>query len=100
MPTSVEPVNAIMSTSMCRPSAWPAVSPSPGTIWSTPAGSPASTASSPSRIALSGDCSAGLSNTLLPVASAGPSFHARHQEREVPGHDGADDAERLTQDHD
>ena len=33
-------------------------------------------ASSPRRSALSGDCSAGLSTTLLPVASAGATFQA------------------------
>ena len=75
MPTSVEPVNAIMSTSGWRPSAWPAVSPKPGTTCRTPSGIPASVASSASRRTLSGDCSAGLRTTLFPVASAGPSFH-------------------------
>jgi hypothetical protein len=35
---------------------------------------PASDASSASRSAVSGDCSAGLSTTLFPVASAGPIF--------------------------
>ena len=38
MPTWVEPVKAIMSTSMWRPSAWPAVSPKPGSTCSTPSG--------------------------------------------------------------
>ena len=37
----------------------------------TPSGSPASSASSPSRIAVSGVSSAGLSTTVLPAASAG-----------------------------
>ena len=59
---------------MCRPSAWPAVSPKPGTTWSTPSGTPASAASSARRSAVSGDCSAGFSTTLFPVASAGPTF--------------------------
>src|SRR3546814_18886779 len=31
LPTSVEPVKAMQSTSMWRPRAWPAVSPKPGT---------------------------------------------------------------------
>ena len=75
LPTSVEPVKATMSTSMCMPIAWPAVSPMPGTTWRTPAGRPASTASWAIRIAVNDDCSAGLRTTELPVASAGPSFH-------------------------
>ena len=37
----------------------------------TPSGRPASRASSPSRIAVSGVSSAGLSTTVLPAASAG-----------------------------
>ena len=37
----------------------------------TPSGSPASSASSPRRIAVSGVSSAGLSTTVLPAASAG-----------------------------
>ena len=40
-------------------------------IVSTPSGRPASRASSPSRIAVSGVSSAGLSTTVLPAASAG-----------------------------
>ena len=42
----------------------------------TPAGSPASNISSPSRNAESGVCSAGLSTTVTPAANAGPSFQA------------------------
>ena len=76
LPTSVEPVNAILSTPSCAASAAPAVSPNPGTTLTTPAGRPASSMSSPSRSADSGVCSAGLSTTVQPVASAGPSFHA------------------------
>ena len=41
----------------------------------TPGGKPASRASSPSRNADSGVCSAGLSTTVQPAASAGASFH-------------------------
>ncbi|MNQ66011.1 hypothetical protein D3C85_804880 [compost metagenome] len=76
LPTSVEPVNTSASTSGCRPSARPACSPSPGTTFSTPGGKPASSASSARRNAENGDCSAGLSTTLLPAASAGASFQA------------------------
>ena len=76
LPTSVEPVKATLSTSLCAASAAPAVSPKPGTTLTTPSGTPASAISSASRSAVSGVCSAGLSTTQLPVVSAGPSFHA------------------------
>ncbi|MNE39005.1 hypothetical protein D3C80_1329290 [compost metagenome] len=76
LPTWVEPVNTRQSTSGCRPRARPAVSPRPGTTFSTPSGTPASSASSARRNAENGDCSAGLSTTLLPAASAGASFQA------------------------
>ena len=76
MPTSVEPVNATLSTRGSRASASPMTPPGPVTTLSTPSGSPASAASSASRRALSGDCEAGLRTTLLPVARAAPSFQA------------------------
>ena len=59
---------------MCSASGSPAPAPKPGSTLNTPGGSPASIASSASRIALSGDFSDGLSTTLLPMASAGASF--------------------------
>ena len=59
-----------------RPIAWPAVSPKPGTTLSTPGGTPASIASSASRSAVSGVCSAGFSTAEQPAASAGASFQA------------------------
>ena len=74
-PTSVEPVKATLSTPSWAASAAPA-SPNPVTMLTTPAGSPASSISSPSRSAESGVCSAGLSTTVTPAASAGPSFQA------------------------
>ncbi|MDT4887681.1 hypothetical protein FQZ97_1241560 [compost metagenome] len=43
---------------------------------STPAGIPASIANWAIRMAVSGDFSEGFSTTELPVARAGPSFHA------------------------
>ncbi len=76
LPTSAEPVKATQSTSMWRPRAWPAVSPKPGSTFSTPSGTPASAASSAARIVVSGVCSAGLTITELPAASAGPIFQA------------------------
>jgi len=76
LPTSVDPVKATLSTSLCAASAAPAVSPKPGTTLTTPSGTPASAISSASRKAGSGVCSAGFRTTVLPVARAGPSFHA------------------------
>jgi hypothetical protein len=75
LPTAVEPVNAMQSTSRCSASSLPG-SPAPGTTLNTPAGMPASYASCATRIAVSGDFSDGFSTTLLPAASAGPNFHA------------------------
>ena len=60
---------------MCRPSACPVTGPRPGSTLNTPGGIPASAVNSAKRSALSGDCSAGLSSTLLPAASAGATFH-------------------------
>ena len=74
-PTGPEPVKAIMSTSIDSASASPATPPRPGMTLSTPAGSPASSANSPSFSAVSGDCSAGLRTTELPMARAGATFH-------------------------
>ena len=49
----------------------PTTEPSPGMTVNTPSGSPASRASSASRIAVSGVSSAGLSTTVFPAARAG-----------------------------
>ena len=76
LPTAVEPVKAILSTSGCATSAAPAVSPKPGTTFSTPAGSPASAQARASSSAVSGVCSAGLRTMVFPHASAGATFHA------------------------
>ncbi len=73
LPTEVEPVKAILSPPGCFTNAAPVSGP-PVTIFSTPGGRPASSANSPKRSAVSGVCSAGLSTTVLPQASAGPSF--------------------------
>ncbi len=71
LPTSVEPVKHTLRTSGCVTKRWPTIEPFPGTTVSTPGGSPASTASSPIRIAVNGVISAGLSTTALPAAIAG-----------------------------
>ena len=74
LPTSVEPVNAILSTSASTSAA--PVRPSPVTMLTTPGGSSAWRTTSQKRSAVSGVVSAGLSTTVLPAASAGASFQA------------------------
>lgn len=74
LPTSVEPVNATLSTSGWAASAAPGV-PSPVTMLTTPGGKPASMISSPRRMAESGVCSAGFSTIVQPAVSAGAIFH-------------------------
>lgn len=76
LPVAVEPVKAMQSTSGCRPSAWPACAPRPGTTLNTPGGMPACSARAASRSADSEACSAGLRMTLLPTTSAGATFQA------------------------
>src|SRR6266851_1808275 len=70
-PTSVDPVNTIFLTAGWSTSRCPTTLPLPGSTWNTPSGRPASKASSPIRIAVSGGASAGLATTVLPAASAG-----------------------------
>src|SRR6266699_3098742 len=53
-PTSVDPVNEILSTSGWRTSAAPAVEPPPGTTLNAPAGNPASSVISAKSRAVSG----------------------------------------------
>ena len=71
LPTSVEPVKQIFRTAGWVTNRSPTTLPGPGMTVNTPAGSPACSASSPRRIAVSGVSSAGLSTTVLPAASAG-----------------------------
>ena len=75
LPTSVEPVKAILSTSSCLTSAAPA-RPSPVTMLTTPGGSSAWRQTSAKKSAVSGVVSAGFSTTVFPAASAGAIFHA------------------------
>ena len=54
----------------------PTSGPKPGRTLKTPAGIPASNASSATRRVVKDVCSAGLTITLFPVANAGPIFQA------------------------
>jgi len=71
LPTSVEPVNEISRTAGLAHRVRPMAGASPVITLSTPAGSPARCPSSAMASADSGVCSAGLSTTVQPAASAG-----------------------------
>ena len=73
-PVVVSPVNEISGTSGCVTRAAPASSPIPCTMLNTPSGTPASVMISGSRLADSGDHSAGLRTTVHPAARLGASF--------------------------
>ena len=74
-PTAVEPVNATLSMPECSTKACP-VSPSPLIMFTTPAGSSASSSNSANFSAVSGVVSAGFNTTVLPQAKAGAIFQA------------------------
>lgn len=74
-PVELSPVNEMSGTSGCFTSASPASSPRPLTRLKTPGGSPASSKMPAHSDADRGVNSAGFSTTVLPVASAGASFH-------------------------
>ena len=73
-PVSESPVSDTRSTSVWAARAAPTTSPRPVTTLRTPAGIPASSASSARRIVVSGVAVAGLRTIEFPAASAGPIF--------------------------
>jgi hypothetical protein len=74
-PVAVSPVKATLPTPGWAAIEAPAVPPGPVTTLTMPGGKPASRASSPRRMAVSGVYDAGLRMQAFPVARAGPSFH-------------------------
>ena len=70
-PTSVEPVNDTMFTSVEATSAAGDSGPDPVTMLTTPSPRPASATASPSNSTPKGSWGAGLITTVLPAASAG-----------------------------
>ncbi len=76
MPTPVEPVNDTMSMSRVATRASPVTGVEPVTTLTTPGGKPTSCMMRTSSITASGFCEAGRTTTVLPIASAGPSFPA------------------------
>src|SRR5947209_14780006 len=79
------PVKAILSTSMWRASASPAVWPKPVTTLTTPSGTPASKQYSASLKVVIGVSSEGLITIEQPVASAGATFQAASSIGEFQG---------------
>ena len=74
-PVADSPVKVIASMPGCRVSSSPAESgPNPWTTFTTPSGMPAARITSPSSAVLDGVSSDGFTTTVLPQASAGPSF--------------------------
>ena len=73
-PVADSPTKAIALMAGCSVRALPADSPRPWTVFSTPAGNPASSAISASIEAVHGLHSAGLCTTVQPAARAGAIF--------------------------
>ncbi|MNJ61845.1 hypothetical protein D3C77_576550 [compost metagenome] len=74
-PVPVSPVKVMASTSGWAVRKAPAeLPPKPCTTLYTPAGTPAAFITSPSRAVVVGVSSDGLTTTVLPQASAGPTF--------------------------
>ena len=74
-PVSVEPVNAMRSTSGWAASAWPASLPRPVTTLTTPAGTPASSCRISATRSTDSDASSdGFSTVVHPLASTAPTI--------------------------
>ena len=93
-PTSVEPVNATLSTSSCETIACP-VAPAPVRMFTTPGGRSACWQISANSSAVRGVVSAGLSTTVLPAARAGAIFQASIRNGKFHGITWPGDAQRL-----
>ena len=76
-PPSSPPVKLTWATSGWLALAWPVGRPGPVTTLTTPSGIPASRASRPRRMVVSGVSSEGLITTVLPAASAPDRLWAR-----------------------
>ena len=97
-PVSVEPVKETASMPGWRPIGSPTSGPVPVTTLRTPAGMPASSASSATRSAVSEVSSAGLTHQRAAGGERRADLPGEHQEREVPGQHQPDDADRLADD--
>ena len=74
-PVSVCPVKLMSLTSGCSTMALPTSPPEPVTTLTTPSGRPPSSSSSTKRTRQAGVSEAGLTTAVLPLMSAGKSFH-------------------------
>ena len=99
LPTSVEPVKAIMSTSGCSASGLPAFSPKPGTTLSTPSGKPGLLGEAPEQQRAERRLLRRLQDDRIAGDQRRADLPGADDERIVPRHDRADDAERLLADH-
>ena len=97
LPVTVSPVIETMRTFGWPTSASPMSAPEPDRTLTTPGGRTSARISAKAS-AVSGVRADGLSTTVLPVASAGPSFQLGHVERVVPRRDRGDDADRVAPD--
>ena len=70
----MDPVKDTLRTRASANNAPATVEPRPVTTLTTPGGTPASVASRPNSIAVSGVCEAGLTTWVQPAARAGPSL--------------------------
>ena len=96
-PVFVEPVNATLSTPGCLRGTRPSSARRPGMTLMTPAGKPTSAASSASRSAVARRLRVGLEHDGAPGRERRRELPGRHQQRVVPRHDLAGDADRLLQ---
>ena len=97
LPTAELPVKVNLSSSGLAVSARPVSGP-PGTTDSTPSGRPASANTSASALVDSGVSAAGLSTIGAAGQQRGAELVGRQEQRHVPRHDGADDADRFAPD--
>ena len=98
-PTSVEPVKPIFATSGCSTRRRPTTEPLPTRTFSTPSGMPASSASSARRSGGEGSELGRLDHDRVAARERGAELPRCDVEREVPGDDQPDDAERLAERH-
>ena len=85
MPTSVEPVRVMASTSGLVQSQLPTLEPRPVTIWMAPGVTPASPRSAVRRQSVSGLSVDGFTITALPARRAGATFWSKRSHGKLKG---------------
>ena len=94
-PVVCSPVKVTLSTSVCAASGAPAVSPKPVTTLTTPGGNPTSVDQLGEAQRRERRLLGGLEDDGVAGGERRAELVAAHQQREVPGDDRADDADRL-----